>query len=47
VKHGENINTVRLDVVDEPVRAAEHLSDLIDVLFRHPPTRQRECPDLF
>jgi hypothetical protein len=46
VNHGENVDAVRLDVVDEPIRAAEHLSDLIDIVFRHPPTRQRECPDL-
>jgi len=47
VKHGEKINAVRLDMVDAPVRAAEHLSDLIDIVFRHPPTRYCECPDLF
>ena len=46
VDHGEDVDLIGFDVVDQPVRAAEYFPYLVDIVFGDAPPCQRECPDL-
>lgn len=46
MNHGEHVNLVRLDEVDDPVRPFDDFANLIHLVFGNEPTRLRERTDL-
>jgi len=46
MNHGKNVNVLATDLVDEAIRAFNHLADIVVTVFRNRLTRSWKSPDL-